>query len=105
MHAPARPFLGFARALALLGGVGAFPACSAAHLVEDAGPSDAGTDVAVADAPADSPHPCSLCLCDWGTDAGPGSCEAIGHSECCAEVGPLPPPDLPAVAPSVLRSA
>ena len=41
---------------------------------------------------------CADCDCGWGGfDAGSApQCEAIGLWSCCAAVGPMAPPDLPA---------
>lgn len=69
-----------------------------ASVGDDAGsPAD---DAAVADAghAGDAGDPCLSCVCAGPVvaDAGPDTCESLGHFECCAVIGPLFPPDLPA---------
>jgi hypothetical protein len=96
-------YLRFARALALVSGLA--PGCALSHERPggtDGGPRDAGSDAGIlADAPDAPPVDvpvCTTCECDysWSMPPAPGSCQALMHWECCAVVGPLAPPDLPA---------
>lgn len=96
MARPDPRYLRFARALALLGAAGAAPGCLLSHeRPEDGGHRDAGSDapIVTADVPV-----CTTCECDytWSAPPPPGSCQALEHWECCAVVGPLAPPELPA---------
>lgn len=84
-------YLRFARSLALTAGVAVASGCgsSAFPRTTDAGvPADAGTLT------------CDDCRCatpggDASADAGVATCESIpALQDCCAVVGPLPPPDL-----------
>lgn len=113
-------YLRFVRALALVSGLAA-TSCSATVVSPDAHPDGMDTqDIASADGmspdtidtqdvastdgmPPDTINPCSQCVCpmdrpDAGSvDAGLPNC--FDHSftqHCCAAIGPLPPPDLPA---------
>lgn len=64
----------------------------------DAGSRDAGSgDAGLGDAgaPDAGPFTCAQCIC-FLVDAGQPECTALGHAECCAAIGPLSPPDLPA---------
>lgn len=98
--------INFARALIVASGIaGLGTGCGRVALVEpaidggptvvDAGNTDAGsrTDAGLADAGI----ACTQCDCN-NLDAGLPSCFSVGRSECCFAVGPLPPPDLPALA-------
>lgn len=85
-------YVRFAQAIALVGGA-LTPGCYAAHVR----PGDA-PDAAIADAATHDTgpiNPCASCDCNRGPGT-PTSCQAMGHYECCATLGPLPPPDLPA---------
>lgn len=107
MNAP--HYLRFARALALVSGT--LAGCAEAHAPEsDAAtpPLDApiavdapiGIDAPMVDAGFDAAGlGCGDCVCYFAGDAGPGAldCVAIGlEATCCYDIGPLPPPDLPA---------
>ena len=93
--------INFARALIVASGlVGLGSGCGRVGLTEpatDAGPNivDAGstTDAGL----ADGGIACTQCDCN-SLDAGLPSCYSVGRSDCCFAVGPLPPPDLPAIA-------
>ena len=117
MPQPSRPpvprFLRFACAIALTSVVGVSASgCYASHSVlstTDGGPradarpapdarpiTDSGRDAPITR--ADAPLTCADCTCDFGGfDAGPiRTCESLSLWECCAVIGPLAPPDLPA---------
>ncbi len=95
-------YLRFARALALVSTVGSAAGCHAVHErpgdAPDAAVADArqGPDAVVVDAgPPDTGDRCDQCDCY--TSNGPlPNCSTVGYWECCAVVGPLAPPDLPA---------
>ena len=85
-----------ARALALLSSI-ALPACYEAHGRISDGLADAGpAHDAFLTRDADL-NPCTACRCSMTrVDPDPTTCEGRGHWECCATLGPLPPPDLSA---------
>lgn len=87
-------YLRFARALALVS-LTTTPGCYLAHeRPTDGGPQP---DAFVADAgPPDTGDPCRTCECDYSGNPNPNSCETRGLWQCCAVIGPLLPPDLPA---------
>ena len=58
-------------------------------VVDEGSSTDAGL--------ADAGIACTQCDCN-SLDAGLPSCYSVGRSDCCFAVGPLPPPDLPAIA-------
>lgn len=98
-------YLRVARALALVGGMSALGGCYSATSPEVEGDAGARRDAApIADAGRDAGHDagwvdaCSSCVCEGWVDGGPDAtgCESSGHWECCAAIGPLFPPDLPA---------
>jgi hypothetical protein len=87
--------LRFARALALVSGLGGCAAASPAPTPETP-PSTAH-----AGGEASAEH-CATCSCD-SASVNPMYCDANGHSGCCrhaviptVRAGPLAPPDLPA---------
>ena len=100
--------LKFARALIVASGLTGlgFSGCGRGGPVEpgtdagsDAGAvlADAGTvDAGQADAGVDAGFTCASCSCAPPLDGGQAECSAVGHFECCAAVGPLNPPNLPA---------
>jgi hypothetical protein len=85
-------YLRFARALALVS-LATAPGCYLAHeRPTDAGPQP---DAFVAD--TGPVNTCSTCMCAGnGPMPPPDSCEGRGLWQCCATLGPLAPPDLPA---------
>lgn len=99
--------LRFARAIALLGGLGA---CGASHAVSapTAGPVASPPAVnrngqtATAVEPVPPPPVVTAALCDcscYSGDSRPACAQMGSFAECCDSVtmeGPLPPPDLPA---------
>ncbi|MDQ3034364.1 MAG: hypothetical protein M3Y87_18295 [Myxococcota bacterium] len=111
-----------ARALALVTGLAGLPACAVSTtLGTDSGPGEADSGPMLADSGSDTDsgatgddagtvadagsqpdagtvHTCATCTCTFGVDAGPVvSCEGVGlETTCCAAIGPLFPPDLPA---------
>lgn len=93
--APAPHYLRFARAVALVSVTATSPGCYASHVRIGDAPDAASPDAALADAgpPDAGGDPCATCACDY-TGHDPASCEAQGHWQCCATLGPLPPPDL-----------
>lgn len=97
-------YVRFARAMALVGTLSA-PGCGMATSPQgDSGPpgSDAGTDAAVPIADAsdvDAFFDCTSCTCGLlAADVGLPDCPSERIVQCgCAAVGPLAPPDLPAI--------
>ncbi len=98
-------YVRFARAMALVGTLAA-PGCGTATTPEgDTGATtnDSGTDAAapIADAgDVDAFFDCTSCTCGLlAEDAGLPYCPSERIVQCgCAAVGPLAPPDLPALA-------
>lgn len=92
-------YLRFARALALLSASTQVSGCYLSHGLEESGSRDAGIDapIVAADVPTEDVDVCTTCECDepWGTPR-PGTCQDLGHWLCCAIIGPLSPPSLPA---------
>ncbi|MFO0684693.1 MAG: hypothetical protein U0234_21735 [Sandaracinus sp.] len=97
-------YLRFARALALVSTVastgGAVAGCHAAHErpgdAPDAARPDARVDAfAIDTGPPDTGDRCLQCECYTMTGTLP-SCQTLGYVECCAVIGPLAPPNLPA---------
>lgn len=116
-------YLRFARALALCSSLAALPGCPSssgsdaggtdtpstsdtpaladAPSTEDAPSSEDAPSTedapALADAPVEDAGDCSTCDCGFsGIDAGLPLCDSVGLILCCAAVGPLAPPELPA---------
>lgn len=98
----------FVKALVVASGLAGLSGCGRVGLVDpplpggdagqmtvaDAGRQDAGQlDSGIADAGA---LDCRSCAC-FGIDAGLPACETVNRADCCFAVGPLPPPDLPAL--------
>ena len=82
--------LRFARALALLSGLGACASSAPPPAAPAPPPTTTGSAL---------PNPCARCTCDYSS-TNPPSCYALGRNDCCTDYatveGPLRPPDLPA---------
>lgn len=94
-------YVRFARALALVTAFGA-PGCGTATTLpegDSGAPNDAAT-IADSGADAGASFDCTTCTCGLtADDAGVPFCTGDAVITCgCAAVGPLAPPDLPALA-------
>jgi hypothetical protein len=91
-----------ARALALLGALGTAPGCGLASTPPqgDAAAANDADTMADASSDVDAAIDCTTCTCGLtADDAGVPFCSGQATLSCgCAAVGPLAPPDLPALA-------
>lgn len=95
--APVPHYLRFARAVALVSVAASAPGCYASHQRGEERPDAARADASPQPDAAvlpDAGDPCLTCTCYRNGD--PNSCEAHGFWQCCATLGPLPPPELAA---------